>query len=79
MLGEGNLALVGAACYIAPRLMKATNRLVPALDPSDSVSIIPSHFPYRNFLVGWRKQIGARATHVCTLGRRYDLCVGRVV
>lgn len=44
-----NFALIGAAGYIAPRHMKAIkdtgNRLVAALDPSDSVGIIDSYFP----------------------------------
>ncbi len=44
-----NFALVGAAGYIAPRHMHAIkvtgNRLVAAMDPSDSVGIIDSYFP----------------------------------
>src|SRR3989338_5132445 len=43
-------ALIGAAGYIAPRHMTAIratgNELVAALDPSDSVGIIDSHFPF---------------------------------
>jgi UDP-N-acetyl-2-amino-2-deoxyglucuronate dehydrogenase len=42
-------ALIGAAGYIAPRHMQAIrdtgNRLVVALDPSDSVGILDSYFP----------------------------------
>ena len=44
-----NFALIGAAGYIAPRHMQAIqatgNRLVAAIDPSDSVGIIDSYFP----------------------------------
>jgi len=44
-----NFALIGAAGYIASRHMRAVsetgNRLVAALDPSDSVGVIDSHFP----------------------------------
>ena len=43
-----NFALIGAAGYIAPRHMKAIrdtgNRLVAALDKSDSVGIMDSYF-----------------------------------
>jgi len=43
-----NIALIGAAGYIAPRHMKAIrdtgNRLVAALDKSDSVGIMDSYF-----------------------------------
>lgn len=46
-------ALIGAAGYIAPRHMKAIrdtgNQLVAALDPSDSVGIMDSHFLETNF------------------------------
>ena len=48
-----NFALIGAAGFIAPRHMKAIqetgNRLVAALDPSDSVGIIDSFFPESAF------------------------------
>jgi len=48
-----NFALIGAAGFIAPRHMKAIqetgNRLVAALDPSDSVGIIDSYFPESAF------------------------------
>lgn len=48
-----NFALLGAAGFIAPRHMaaiKATgNRLVAAMDPSDSVGIIDSFFPQSAF------------------------------
>ena len=44
-----NFALLGAAGFIAPRHMQAIkatgNRLVAAMDPSDSVGIIDSYFP----------------------------------
>lgn len=43
-----NIALIGAAGYIAPRHMQAIrrtgNQLVAALDPNDSVGIIDSSF-----------------------------------
>ena len=46
-------ALVGAAGYIAPRHMKAIrdtgNELVAAMDLSDSVGVIDSHFPDAQF------------------------------
>ena len=46
-------ALIGAAGYIAPRHLKAIaatgNQLVAAMDPSDSVGIMDSHFPEANF------------------------------
>ncbi|MEP2735224.1 MAG: Gfo/Idh/MocA family oxidoreductase [Erythrobacter sp.] len=48
-----NFVLVGAAGYIAPRHMKAIkdtgNNLVAAMDMSDSVGIIDSHFPQAQF------------------------------
>lgn len=44
-----NFALIGAAGFIAPRHMRAIkdtgNRLIAALDKSDSVGIIDSYFP----------------------------------
>src|SRR5215211_5242667 len=44
-----NFALIGAAGFIAPRHMEAIkatgNRLVAAMDPSDSVGILDSYFP----------------------------------
>jgi len=43
-----NFALIGAAGYVAPRHMKAIrdtgNRIVCALDKSDSVGILDSFF-----------------------------------
>ena len=46
-------ALIGAAGYIAPRHLKAIaatgNQLVAAMDPSDSVGIMDSHFPEADF------------------------------
>ncbi len=48
MASTRNFALIGAAGYIAPRHMKAIrdtgNRLVAALDKSDSVGILDSYF-----------------------------------
>ena len=52
-------ALIGAAGYIAPRHMvaiKATgNQLIAALDPSDSVGVIDSHFPDCDFFVEFER------------------------
>jgi UDP-N-acetyl-2-amino-2-deoxyglucuronate dehydrogenase len=46
-------ALIGAAGYIAPRHLKAIaatgNQLVAAMDPSDSVGMMDSHFPKADF------------------------------
>lgn len=54
-----NFALIGAAGYVAPRHMKAIkdtgNQLVAALDPSDSVGIIDSHFPQADFFVEFER------------------------
>jgi len=54
-----NFALIGAAGYIAPRHMKAIqvtkNRLVAALDPSDSVGIIDSYFPDADFFTEFER------------------------
>lgn len=54
-----NFALIGAAGFIAPRHMAAIqatgNRLVAALDPSDSVGIIDSHFPDSAFFVEFER------------------------
>ncbi len=54
-----NFALIGAAGYVAPRHMKAIkdtgNRLVAALDPSDSVGIIDSHFPEAEFFTEFER------------------------
>ncbi|MDQ6756092.1 MAG: oxidoreductase, partial [Bacteroidota bacterium] len=48
-----NFALIGAAGFIAPRHLKAIketgNRLVAALDKTDSVGIIDSYFPETDF------------------------------
>lgn len=48
-----NFALIGAAGYIAPRHLKAIrdtgNILVAALDPFDSVGILDSYFPDKQF------------------------------
>ena len=52
-------ALIGAAGYIAPRhleAIKATgNRLIAALDPSDSVGIIDSYFPDASFFTEFER------------------------
>ena len=52
-------ALIGAAGYIAPRHMIAIketgNDLVAALDPSDSVGIIDSHFPDAHFFTEFER------------------------
>jgi UDP-N-acetyl-2-amino-2-deoxyglucuronate dehydrogenase len=54
-----NFALIGAAGYIAPRHMEAIkatgNRLVAALDPSDSVGIIDSYFPDSAFFTEFER------------------------
>lgn len=54
-----NFALIGAAGYIAPRHMQAIrdtgNRLVAALDPSDSVGIIDSFFPESAFFTEFER------------------------
>ena len=52
-------ALIGAAGYIAPRHMKAIadtgNVLVAALDKSDSVGVIDSHFPDADYFVEYER------------------------
>ena len=54
-----NFALVGAAGFIAPRHMQAIratgNRLVAAMDPSDSVGIIDSYFPDSAFFTEFER------------------------
>jgi UDP-N-acetyl-2-amino-2-deoxyglucuronate dehydrogenase len=54
-----NFALIGAAGYIAPRHMRAIketgNRLVAALDKSDSVGIIDSFFPEADFFTEYER------------------------
>lgn len=54
-----NFALIGAAGYIAPRHMQAIgdtgNRLVAALDPSDSVGVIDSYFPQAHFFTEFER------------------------
>lgn len=54
-----NFALVGAAGFIAPRHMQAIratgNRLVAAMDPSDSVGIIDSYFPDSSFFTEFER------------------------
>jgi UDP-N-acetyl-2-amino-2-deoxyglucuronate dehydrogenase len=52
-------ALIGAAGFVAPRHMAAIretgNILVAALDPSDSVGIIDSYFPYADFFTEFER------------------------
>ena len=54
-----NFALIGAAGYIAPRHMQAikatANRLLCAMDPSDSVGIIDSYFPDSSFFTEFER------------------------
>jgi UDP-N-acetyl-2-amino-2-deoxyglucuronate dehydrogenase len=65
-------ALIGAACYIAPRHMRAikeTNgNLVSAFDPNDSVGIIDSYFPEARFFTEFERF----DRHVDKLHRRGD-------
>lgn len=59
MADARNFALIGAAGYIAPRHMEAIratgNRLVAAMDPSDSVGIIDSYFPEASFFTEFER------------------------
>ena len=54
-----NFAIIGVAGYIAPRHLKAIhdtkNRMVAALDNSDSVGIIDSYFPDADFFVEFER------------------------
>jgi UDP-N-acetyl-2-amino-2-deoxyglucuronate dehydrogenase len=54
-----NFALIGAAGFIAPRHMQAVkatgNRIVAAMDPSDSVGIIDSYFPESSFFTEFER------------------------
>ncbi len=54
-----NFALTGAAGYIAPRHLQAIHdtgqRLVAALDPSDSVGILDRYFPRARFFVDFER------------------------
>lgn len=54
-----NFAIIGVAGYIAPRHLKAikdtNNRLVAALDKSDSVGIIDSFFPEADFFTEFER------------------------
>ncbi|HEY0027539.1 MAG TPA: Gfo/Idh/MocA family oxidoreductase [Allosphingosinicella sp.] len=54
-----NFALIGAAGYVAPRHMEAVkatgNRLVAALDPSDSVGVIDDYFPEASFFTEFER------------------------
>src|ERR1700730_12587409 len=57
--GVTSFALIGAAGYVAPRHMKAIKAvggdLKVALDPSDSVGIIDSHFPDAHFFTEFER------------------------
>lgn len=54
-----NFALIGAAGYIAPRHLQAIkdtgNRLVAALDKSDTVGILDSYFPEADFFTEFER------------------------
>lgn len=54
-----NFALIGAAGYVAPRHMKAMSAvggvLKAAVDPSDSVGIMDSHFPDAHFFTEFER------------------------
>lgn len=56
---NNNFALIGASGYIAPRHMKAIketgNKLLAAVDPSDSVGIIDSFFPKAHFFTEFER------------------------
>lgn len=56
---QRRFALIGASGYIAPRHMLAIretgNCLVAALDPSDSVGVIDSHFPDAHFFTEFER------------------------
>ncbi|MGD7033804.1 Gfo/Idh/MocA family oxidoreductase [Methylotuvimicrobium buryatense] len=58
-MNPNTFALIGAAGFVAPRHMKAIhdtgNRLVAALDPSDSVGIIDSYFPEADFFTEFER------------------------
>ena len=72
MTTGSNMALIGAAGYIAPRhmqAMKATGcTLAAAFDPSDSVGIIDSHFPDASFFTEFERF----DRHIDKLRRRSD-------
>jgi UDP-N-acetyl-2-amino-2-deoxyglucuronate dehydrogenase len=67
-----NFAMIGAAGYIAPRHMEAIrasgNRLIAALDPSDSVGKLDSYFPDADFFTEFERF----DRHVDKLRRRHD-------
>lgn len=54
-----NFALIGAAGFIAPRHMQAVhatgNRIIAAMDPSDSVGIIDTYFPESAFFTEFER------------------------
>lgn len=57
--GQKSFALIGLAGYIAPRHLRAikdnNGALVAALDPSDSVGVIDSHFPQCRFFTEFER------------------------
>lgn len=59
MAGVRNFALLGAAGFIAPRHMRAIkatgNRIVAAMDPSDSVGVIDEYFPEAAFFTEFER------------------------
>jgi UDP-N-acetyl-2-amino-2-deoxyglucuronate dehydrogenase len=67
-----NFAMIGAAGYIAPRHMEAIkktgNRLLAALDPSDSVGQLDAFFPDADFFTEFERF----DRHVDKLRRRND-------
>jgi len=52
-----NFAIIGVGGYIAPRHLQAIkdtgNKVIAALDVSDSVGIIDRYFPDARFLILW--------------------------
>ena len=58
-MSKKNVALIGAAGYIAPRYMKANketgNNLLEVLDPNDNVGIIDSYFPQADFFTEFER------------------------
>src|SRR3954469_20898575 len=67
-----SFALIGAAGYVAPRHLKAMKAvggvLKAALDPSDSVGVMDSHFPDANFFTEFERF----DRHIDKLRRRGD-------
>ena len=54
-----NFALIGVAGYVAPRHLRAIketgNRLIAAMDPTDSVGILDAYFPEAAFFVEFER------------------------